>query len=252
MHSVEWMRDLIESLIPTNFVVAFKESELSAYALVPEVTGRPSDYPCGMWSYTALFRSRLPLGLLDRLMQCFMEDERAQLPIQVGIERPIALGEETTPFETVPSSFPEEDGDAFFQAAIMDSSRKILAGYEDETDDMKRLIRRGFWQMSRCPEMRPFNILECLMGPLEDQRQNTFGERSAYSGFVIEDIAYAVVTDLATEELAALAKCHGFEGWSLKDCECLIEPTAEEARGFYRVTLRNDRVGAARIRLNLN
>lgn len=77
MHSVEWMRDLIESLIPTNFVVAFKESELSAYALVPEVTGRPSDYPCGMWSYTALFRSRLPLGLLDRLMQCFMEDERA-------------------------------------------------------------------------------------------------------------------------------------------------------------------------------
>ena len=252
MHSVEWMRDLIESLIPTNFVVAFKESELSAYALVPEVTGRPSDYPCGMWSYTALFRSRLPLGLLDRLMQCFMEDERAQLPIQVGIERPIALGEETTPFETVPSSFPEEDGDAFFQAAIMDSSRKILAGYEAETDDMKRLIRRGFWQMSRCPEMRPFNILECLMGPLEDQLQNTFGERSAYSGFVIEDIAYAVVTDLATEELAALAKCHGFEGWSLKDCECLIEPTAEEARGFYRVTLRNDRVGAARIRLNLN
>ena len=39
------------------------------------------------------------------------------------------------------------------------------------------------------------------MGPLEDQLQNTFGERSAYSGFVIEDIAYAVVTDLATEEL---------------------------------------------------
>ena len=284
MHSVEWMRDLIESLIPTNFVVAFKESELSAYARVPEVTGRPSDYPCGMWSYTALFRSRLPLGLLDRLMQCFMEAERAQLPsvlqdvvvsfeeveegerkeegmvyrcrlelpIKVGIERPIALGEETTPFETVPSSFPEEDGDASFQAAIMETSRRVLAGYEDETDDMKRLIRRGFWQMSRCPEMRPFNILECLMGPLEDQLQNTFGERSAYSGFVIEDIAYAVVTDLATEELAALAKCHGYEGWSLKDCECLIEPTAEEARGFYRVTLKNDRVGAARIRLNLN
>lgn len=284
MHSVEWTRDLIESLIPTNFVVAFKESELSAYALVPEVTGRPSDYPCGMWSYTALFRSRLPLGLLERLMQCFMEDERVQLPsvlqdvvvsfeeveegerkeegmvyrcrlelpIKVGIERPIALGEETTPFETVPASFPEGNRDAFFQAAIMDSSRKVLAGYEDETDDMKRLIRRGFWQMSRCPEMRPFNILECLMGPLEDQFQNTFGERSAYSGFVIEDIAYAVVTDLATEELAALAKCHGYEGWSLKDCECLIEPTAEEARGFYRVTLKNDRVGAARIRLNLN
>lgn len=80
MHSVEWTRDLIESLIPTNFVIAFKESELSAYALVPEVTGRPSDYPCGMWSYTALFRSRLPLGLLERLMQCFMEDERVQLP----------------------------------------------------------------------------------------------------------------------------------------------------------------------------
>ena len=134
----------------------------------------------------------------------------------------------------------------------MDFSRKVLAGYEDETDDMKRLIRRGFWQMSRCPEMRPFNILECLMGPLEDQLQNTFGERSAYSGFVIEDIAYAVVTDLATEELAALAKCHGYEGWSLKDCECLIKPAAEEARGFYRVTLRNDRVGAARIRLKLN
>ena len=27
-----------------------------------------------------------------------------------------------------------------------------------QTDNMKRLIRRGFWQMSRCPEMRPFNI----------------------------------------------------------------------------------------------
>lgn len=280
-----WTDGLIESVIPVDFINNFANSELSVFSDKPELTGRPTDYPCGLWSYSALFRSRLPIGLIERITNVFMNENlnkrlpdrlaglkvsyediqdsketaagkvyrcRLTLPVTPKVVQPIAVKEDTLPFETVRESFSEDNGDAELQEKMVLASKAMLDRYMAEKDEsMKSVIRRDFINLKHSMEMRPFTILQAISGPLEDQYESEYGEFTRFSNYVIEDITYAVVTELTAQQLSALAECHGYEGWPVKTCECLVTPNDQDGRGFYKLTLTNAKIGAARLLLDL-
>ena len=276
---------LISSVIPIEFIQNISNAELSLYSHKSPVTGRPTDFPCGLWSYTALFRSRLPLSLIERLTQIYIknnlsqrlpsklvgmnvtyeeiEDSKASdagkvyrcrltFPVRPQIEAPIQKKKDTLPFETVKQTFSEDNQDAELQNRILHISKALLDRYMDEQDEsIKSVIERDLISLVHTMEMRPLNILQDISVSLENKSESEYGDYTKFSNYAIEDISYAVVSELSLQQLQTLASFHGFFGWTVKSCECLVQPTEQDERGFYKLTLTNAKLGAARLLLDL-
>ena len=138
------------------------------------------------------------------------------------------------------------------QNRILHISKALLDRYMHEQDEsIKSVIERDLISLVHTMEMRPLNILQDISVSLENKSESEFGDYTKFSNYAIEDISYAVVSELSLQQLQTLASFHGFLGWTVKSCECLVQPTEQDERGFYKLTLTNAKLGAARLLLDL-